>query len=833
LNSRTENDPKEDHKASESPQYDEKKDDLQNVRLLEELQIHRIELEMQNEELRSAQTALEQTKSRYTTLFNLAPVAYIILDEKGIVHELNVTAYTLLGCAKETVLHTPFSDFVEPADQDTFYFLLRDQHDSGNTGSCKLRLLRREPESIKYFHAQLTASSIELLSEAEAMLLVFSDISEQVNAQKQLELAKNEAEAANIAKSRFLANMSHEIRTPMNGVLGMLELSLLSDLTDEQKAQIRLAKSSAESLLEILNDILDISRIEAGKMTFEEIAFDLADEVETTVRLLTGEAEKKGLNFLYRIDPALPKVMVGDPLRIKQIFYNLLSNAIKFTYQGDVILEIYGKNLQSGKLDLMVNVHDTGVGIPEKAREKLFKSFSQVDDATSRKYGGTGLGLAITSRLISMMHGSIAINSNEGTGSTFSFSIELALPEKSASSHVLPLTVDVYLYEPHKRSADIIAEYIRFSGAQITVLEDDSAVERCYQKLQENRGSILLISPHISDENAFNFLKGNDPDVHGRIAFLCYPEMEKKLRRTIPASSFFRYLPKPVSEKVLYSFLVSVFMEGNKAAGIIKPVKGPQVLEEVEHLEVLLAEDNGRSRAAVESEFRKAGWKVYTAGNGLEAVKLFKENQETLDVVLMDIEMPAMDGLEASRKIRALSEAGKHIPIIALTACAMEQDRHRCLAAGMNGYIAKPVGSAPDLLGYLRMIGRRGSMKILLVDNEPVSRLYISTNLSQEGFDVISLVKGEDCLSWIERNRPSLIVANYKLPDMDAGELLEKLHQAGYKGAVIIQSTKKIKELTIPSLWYTWFRLELIEKPVTETIFMDRIHRVLDEAFHS
>lgn len=794
-------------------------------RVFEELQIHHIELEMQNEELRKAQMALEISRARYTALFNLAPVGYVLLDEKMRITELNQAAGAALEKAPGSAAGLDFNQFVRPEDQDLFYFCIRDLVETGEEKQCTLRLSGYDGRGGRRdFHARITVAPIELENDVSSYLLIFDDMTEEVMAKAELESARDAAEAASVAKSRFLANMSHEIRTPMNGVLGMLELALLSDLSEEQKMHLRLARSSAESLLDILNDILDISKIEAGKLELEQICFDIRSEIASTMRLFTSGARSKGLELVYWISPQVPERLIGDPLRMKQIFYNLLSNAVKFTEKGEIIVEISGTLTAPDRIDLIVHIRDTGVGIPDEGRIKLFKSFSQVDDATSRKYGGTGLGLAITSQLIEKMGGAIAVNSKPGKGSVFSFNIHLGVRQEERAG-TAPADRKVAVYDPHARTAMILEEYLTALGIETSATSDPREAEVLFAETLRS-GCCLIMSPFGPDGNILPFLLEGDDEHDGAIALLLYPESLSMARERIVHPERYRYLEKPLGPERLHSFIYGTL------ADIEQP--GPDIPQAIpgdaEPMNVLVAEDNSTNAEVVRGVLAKAGWNVTVAQSGVEAVELFRSSEQPVDIILMDIEMPDMDGLEATRLIRASGEAGAGVPIIAMTAYAMDNDRERCLAAGMNGYITKPIRSAVRLVDYFRLLQRRKERLILLVEDEPVSRMYISTILQREGFSVEAASTAENGLALARRLKPDLLIADLHLPGMSGFELVDALaEEDGPLPPVIIQSADPESEISVPDHLLRRTRFRIIGKPLTEALLMSSVGTMLDE----
>lgn len=389
--------------------------------LLHELQVHQIELEMQNEELRRAQEELEASRARYFDLFDLAPVGYFTLSEKGLILEANLMGAGLLGLGRCDVVKQPFSHFILPEDQDTYYRHRKQLLEAGTPQACELRLAKKDGDPI---WARLEmAVSWDGDSRPPVCRVVMSDISERKRHEEELARAKMAAESANQAKSEFLANMSHEIRTPMTSILGFTELLIQeSDPKDERREFLSLVHRSGKTLLQLINDILDLSKIEAGRVQTERIRCSSTDLVEEAVALMRLRAEEKNLTLEVDYRHPLPAAIQTDPARLRQILVNLLGNAIKFTERGSVRMAVYFTFQPPARMHFAVS--DTGIGIRREDQSKLFEPFSQVDPSLTRRHGGTGLGLAISRRLVEMLGGGISVQSEPGKGSTFTVTID-------------------------------------------------------------------------------------------------------------------------------------------------------------------------------------------------------------------------------------------------------------------------------------------------------------------------------------------------------------------------------------------------------------------------
>ena len=644
---------------------------------------------------------LRQSEARKQAIFDSSLDCMIISDANGRIVEFNQTAERTFGYRRDEMLGMQLEELVFPPEEqararENMRRYASDREEGMLLGRrLEMPVLKKNGER---FIAEITMQPIPL-GETAQIATVLHDITRRKQRERELQQARDAADAANMAKSSFLANMSHEIRTPMNAIIGMTELVLDSILPREQHEHLRVVQDSAESLLDVINDILDFTRIEAGKLDLDNAPFSLRDRVGDTMKSIAIRAHRKRLELACRILPEVPDSLIGDAGRLRQVLVNLVGNAIKFTPRGEVVLSVRQLEVTNDDVALHFAVRDTGVGIPNLKQRAIFRAFEQADTSTTRQFGGTGLGLAISARLVELMDGRIWIDSEEGQGSTFHFTTRFKIATAEDAAQAKPsgnvIGRKIAVVDDNATNRTILSETLGNWGMVPVVFA--TAEDALAQRDVLAGASLIVTDVQMPAMDGFQFSERLRQDEQLRnipVIMLTSADRSGDIARC-RVLGISRYMTQPVKQSELLAAIETcceteplVAERGAAAQPAPHKLRRP--------LKVLLVEDSPTNQLLAAALLEREGHAVEIAGNGLEAVEL--ATSRDFDVILMDVQMPEMDGYEATRRIR--EQESKRVPIIATTAHAMKGDRDKCLASGMDEYISKPI-RATALFGAL------------------------------------------------------------------------------------------------------------------------------------
>jgi len=643
---------------------------------------------------RRAQVALREAERQYREMVESASDLVWQVDPEGRWVFLNAAARTIYGADPEQLIGRPFADQVEPEYRE------RDVARIGHV------LRGEELSDYETIHVDVNGVRRHLSFAARPMRSVHGnvlgahgtarDVTERAQAREALVEAREAAERVAQLRSAFVANMSHELRTPLHGILGLVDLLLDSDLTPDQRRSAELVHNSGEALLRIIDDILDFSKIEAGRLELEAIPFDLNGLVESTARLLAVKAASRGIEVLVDSAADLPRTVVGDAGRLRQVLTNLMGNAIKFTNEGEIVITVTRVGGTEALPELRFAVRDTGIGIPPDRLEAIFEEFTQADVSTSRTYGGTGLGLAVSQRLVGMMQGRLAVSSELGKGSEFSFVVPLAVKEVETSAPsagplpTLPPGRNVLVVDDSASNRRIVREMLRFAGMRVDEADGAAtALERLRAAAADGKPhDVMVFDGHMPGEDGFALAARvrADPVLADTHMILLTSAAQRGDGQKCRDLGIDGYLTKPVARVELLE-AVSAVLGGVTAKQPDPLVTRYSMQENRRRLRVLVAEDNLVNQHVVAALLRRRGHDVEMVENGRLAFEAVRDKK--FDVVLMDVQMPEMDGWTATRKIKDLPGRAD-LPIVAATAHALPEDRERCLAVGMVGCVVKP-----------------------------------------------------------------------------------------------------------------------------------------------
>lgn len=640
-------------------------------------------------------TELYEMNQKQKAIFDTASIG-IVLVKNRVILELNNRVCSIFGYEYDELLNQSTRIFY--ANENEFDFIKKEYEPlkDGKTVSWEQLFVKKDSSE---FWARITMQAIDFADLEKGTVAIIDDISLEKQALEEIKKAKILAEESTKSKSEFLANMSHEIRTPMNAIIGMAYLALQTSLDEQQKNYIQKIDTASKNLLGIINDILDFSKIEAGKMTMEKIDFSLDDILANLSSLFMFQIEEKGLELLFDIDVKVPMALKGDALRLNQVLINLLSNAVKFTQKGEIIISIKLLSKDEQNAQIRFDVKDTGIGISKEHKEKLFTSFSQADSSTTRKYGGSGLGLAICKQIVELMGGTVGLESRPDEGSDFYFTIKFELQDiqknfLEASNNFSNLKILVV--DDNASSREILENIIKSLKFEVKALCcGKEAIKELEKANKENSPYTLVLMdwmmPEMDGIETIKKINQNDK-IEKTPTFIMVTAYNKdELIQKAKDANVFGFLEKPVSPSTLYDTILKAFGKHiviNANESIKNNHSFPEIKKLVQGAKILLVEDNVQNQEIATEFLQKANINIKIANNGKEAIEIL-ENEE-FDGVLMDCQMPILDGYEATRLIRKIEKL-KDLPILAMTANAMEGDREKCINSGMNDYISKPL----------------------------------------------------------------------------------------------------------------------------------------------
>jgi two-component system sensor histidine kinase/response regulator len=646
--------------------------------------------------------AEERLKLR-ATLLDAATSSIVLQRMDGTLAYVNQSALRMYGHNRNTFSRTNVRDFIAPESVPDFDKLLRE---TSEKKEYRGEFIHVRKDGAK-FPVEVYATAVS--TEGNRFILsIVNNITERKEMETALKKAKEEAEAANQAKSEFLAHMSHEIRTPMNAIVGLTHLALKTEITPKQRDYLSKVQTSANSLMGIINDVLDVSKIEAGKMEMEKTNFQLDRVFGNIVEMFSLRAQEKGIEFRFETTSDTPLDLVGDPLRLGQVLINLVNNALKFTEKGEIVVSTKALSKENDKVRLQFSVRDTGIGMTEEQKARIFTPFTQADDSMTRRYGGTGLGLTISRQLVEHMGGEISVTSEPGVGSTFTFTTRLGIqPEKSTTGKVVPAALrglKVLVVDDNSTATEILKNMLTSMSFEVTAVDSGRAA---LQELEDPNNSygLVLLDWRMPDMDGFETARRIKSNLHlarSPKIFLVTAYGRQEAMQQAEELRLDAFLVKPVSNSVLFDAIIQSF--GDERMSPVSSSTGTEQGKLLNGMRILVVEDNEINQQVAREMLESYGATIEIAGNGKIAVEMVRDAGAVFDGVLMDLQMPEMDGYEATRIIRATL---KDLPIIAMTAHALQSEVRQCLELGMNDYVTKPVEPEKLLSTLVRWIKPR------------------------------------------------------------------------------------------------------------------------------
>ena len=645
-----------------------------------------------------AEEALQKSEERYRTIIESIEDGYFEVDISGDFFFFNDSMCEIIGYPRDEAMGMSARQIMDEENAQKFFQTFDNVRLTGIAAKAlDLTFIKKDGSE------RFVETSVSLIRNSSNQPTGFRGISRDITQRKQaeaLQQAKAAAEAASRSKSEFLANMSHEIRTPLNSIIGLVELMLGTDLSSDQREDLEVVISSAYALLAVINDILDFSKIEVGKLELEEIDFSLRNALGDVLKIMAIRTHEKGLELAYRVAPDVPDNLIGDPSRFNQVILNLVGNAVKFTDKGEIVVYVEQEQQTDNETYLHFSVKDTGIGILEDRQETIFYAFEQADGSTSRRFGGTGLGLAVSAQLVELMGGRIWVESKEGQGSTFHFTAHFTFQPDEKKTYELMPDIDlsgmrVLVVDDNATNRQIIQEILEsWRMFPVVASGTDEAQKYFVQKQQSGVPfELVLIDSQMPESDGFSLVRWiNDQGTPGCNVIMMLTHSSFRNRVDFEQMGVKASVTKPIRPSdLLAAIMVALGVEKLKPEPSAKPAD-QEPGNGGRSLRILVAEDTPFNQKFITRLLTRWGHNAVVVENGREALEAFSNDK--FDLVLMDVQMPEMDGFEATTAIRGLEkQTGRHIPIIAMTAHAMKGDRERCLEAGMDEYVSKPISS--------------------------------------------------------------------------------------------------------------------------------------------
>ncbi|MBN1777567.1 MAG: response regulator [Clostridiales bacterium] len=650
-------------------------------------------------ERKQAEDALHDSEIRMRSISDSAYDAILMMDQNSEITYWNPAAERIFGYTSTEAIGQNLIKLIIPSNYRKTYhaaYLGLQQKEGGRTAG-EILCIEASRKDKKKIHVQLSLSTVEISSGMYSVGII-RDVTEQKKSEAELLKAKEVAEEATKAKSEFLANMSHEIRTPMNAVIGFSGLIKKTELSQKQTDYVAKIDSAAKSLHGIINDILDFSKIEAGKLELEKVEFRLDDVVNDTMSMLSDKAAEKNIELINSISSNVPYALIGDPLRIGQILVNLVNNAVKFTEKGHVLVKTELVKKDDVSCQIKFSVNDTGIGLTEAQKAKLFTAFSQADTSVTRRFGGTGLGLTISKRLVEMMKGRILVESEFGVGSTFSFVIDFIMQAKEKNKKQFDSdklrNIKVLIVDDNEMSREVLKEQLEsFRISAMAVASGQAAILELQKEAKGKPYDLVIMDwrmPEFDGIRVARMINDNENIEHKPRIILVSAYGREEIAKRAEKIGINTFLMKPINQSLLFDSIMNMFGIDKSDASVQRSEREKELnaIDRVDGINVLLVEDNEINQEVAKEILSSAGAMVDIANNGKEAIAAVKE--KNYDVVLMDLQMPVMGGYEATKEIRKQIQF-EELPIIAMTAHAMQGVKAECLAAGMNDYVSKPI----------------------------------------------------------------------------------------------------------------------------------------------